>query len=101
MIPGKLVPGMGGAMDLLVGAKKAIVAMEHTARGKHKILTKCNLPLTAKGAVNLIVTEMAVIEITESGLLLTEVRNGHTVAEVIAATEAKLIISENLQGGQE
>jgi len=92
MIPGKLVPGMGGAMDLLVGAKRVIVAMEHTAKGNHKILKECNLPLTAPACVSLIVTEMAVIEVVPEGLLLKELRNGYTLEEVQAATEAKLIV---------
>ena len=92
MIPGKMVPGMGGAMDLLIGAKRVIVAMEHTAKGAHKILRQCNLPLTAKGVVDLIVTEMAVIKVTDAGFVLTEVRNGYTVEDVQAATEAKLIV---------
>jgi acetate CoA/acetoacetate CoA-transferase beta subunit len=92
MIPGKMVPGMGGAMDLLVGAKQVIVAMEHTAKGSHKILQQCNLPLTAKGVVDLIITEMAVIKVTDEGLVLTEVRNGYTVEDVQSATEAKLIV---------
>jgi len=92
MIPGKLVPGMGGAMDLLIGAKKVVVAMEHTAKGNPKILKECNLPLTAKAEVDLIVTEMAVIKVTPEGLLLTEVRNGYSVEDVIAATEAELIV---------
>ena len=92
MIPGKLVPGMGGAMDLLTGAKKVIVAMEHTAKGSHKILKECSLPLTAKSAVDLIITEMAVISVTDKGLVLTELCNGYTLEEVIEATEAKLIV---------
>jgi acetate CoA/acetoacetate CoA-transferase beta subunit len=97
MIPGKMVPGMGGAMDLVVGAKKVIIAMEHTAKGKHKILNQCKLPLTAAGQVNLIVTEMAVIEVTDKGLILKELGPEATVKDVKAATEAKLIISEDLK----
>jgi len=98
MIPGKMVPGMGGAMDLLTGAEKVIVAMEHTAKGAPKILKQCTLPLTAKSAVDLIITEMAVIQVTEQGLLLTEVGEGYTLDDVIDATEAELIIAEVLQG---
>ena len=96
MIPGKLVPGMGGAMDLLRGAKKVIVAMEHTAKGAAKILKECTLPLTAPEAVDLIITEMAVIEVTPEGLLLKEVRGDYTVEQVQEATEAELILGENL-----
>ena len=92
LIPGKLIPGMGGAMDLLCGAKKVIVAMEHTAKGTPKILKQCTLPLTAPKAVNLIITEMAVIEVTDKGLLLKEVRGDYTAEQVQAATEAELII---------
>ena len=97
MIPGKKTPGMGGAMDLLVGAKKVILAMEHTAKGNPKILKKCTLPLTAKGQVNMIITEMGVMEITPEGIVLTEINPEFTVADVQAATEAPLIISPNLK----
>ena len=100
MIPGKLVPGMGGAMDLLTGAKRVIVAMEHTAKGAPKILKECNLPLTAKNAVDLIITEMAVIKVTDKGLVLKELLNGYTVEEVQSSTESQLIIDTTLnQGG--
>jgi 3-oxoacid CoA-transferase B subunit len=97
IIPGKMVPGMGGAMDLLVGAKKVIIAMTHTSRGKVKILKKCTLPFTAVKQVNMIVTELGVMEITDEGILLTEIAPGVTVDEVQEVTEAKLIISENLK----
>ena len=97
MIPGKKTPGMGGAMDLLVGAKKVILTMEHTAKGNHKILKKCKLPLTAAGQVNMIITEMGVMEITPKGILLTEINPEFTVEQVQEATEATLIISDNLK----
>jgi len=97
LIPGKMIPGMGGAMDLLSGAKKVIVAMEHTAKGAPKILKQCTLPLTASEAVDLIVTEMAVIEVTPEGLLLKEVRDDYTLEQVLEATEADLILSEHLK----
>lgn len=97
MIPGKKVPGMGGAMDLLEGAKKIILTMEHTAKGAPKILKKCTLPLTAKGKVNMIITEMGVMEITPEGIVLTEINPEFTVEDVQAATEATLIISKDLK----
>ena len=98
MIPGKMVPGMGGAMDLLTGAKKVIVAMEHTAKDEEaKILKKCNLPLTARNQVDMIITEMAVIEVTKDGLLLKEIGEGFTLDDVIRLTEADLIVSDSLK----
>lgn len=97
IIPGKKVPGMGGAMDLVVGAKKVIIAMEHTANGKPKILKKCTLPLTAAKEVDLIVTELAVIQVTSKGLELTEIASNTTVETVQRLTEAQLIISSNLK----
>ena len=95
-IPGKMVPGMGGAMDLVVGAKKVIIAMTHTQKGAHKILEKCTLPLTAYKQVNLIITELAVIEVTDKGLVLKELGPNATLESVIAATGAKLIIPETI-----
>lgn len=97
IVPGKMVPGMGGAMDLVTGAKKVIVAMMHTGKGQPKILKKCNLPLTAKGKVNLIVTELCVIEVTKEGLVLKEIHKDTTIDEVKSLTEAELIVSENLK----
>ena len=97
IIPGKKCPGMGGAMDLVVGAKKVIVAMEHTAKGAHKILKKCKLPLTAQKVVSMIITEMGVIEVTPNGLVLKEIHPEFTVEQVQAATEATLTISPDLK----
>ncbi len=92
MVPGKMVPGMGGAMDLVAGAKSVIVAMVHTARGAHKIVPQCTLPLTATRRVSLIVTEMAVIEPTERGLVLKERGPGVSVEDIVKATGAALIV---------
>ena len=97
IIPGKRMPGMGGAMDLVVGAKKVIVAMEHTAKGAHKILKKCTLPLTAAKCIDMIITEMAVINVTPSGLELVEYNPEFTKEQIQEATGAKLKISPNLK----
>jgi acetate CoA/acetoacetate CoA-transferase beta subunit len=96
MIPGKMVPGMGGAMDLVTGAKRVIVAMQHTAKGKPKIVNKCSLPLTSVRPVDLVVSELAVIGFPEGRATLLERGPGVTVEQVIAGTEAKLALPEQI-----
>ncbi|MGB6128136.1 MAG: 3-oxoacid CoA-transferase subunit B [Psychrilyobacter sp.] len=97
IIPGKMVPGMGGAMDLVVGAKKVIIAMTHTAKGKAKILKECTLPVTAIGEVNLIITELGVMEISDKGIVLKEIAENVSIEEIQNNTEAKLIIDKDLK----
>lgn len=97
-IPAKGGPGMGGGMDLVTGAKRVIVAMEHTRRdGTPKIMPRCTMPITAKGEVDLIVTDMAVIEVTKEGLVLREVAPGVSVSDVIANTGARLVVPDDVR----
>jgi acetate CoA/acetoacetate CoA-transferase beta subunit len=96
MIPGKMVPGMGGAMDLVTGAKRVVVAMQHTAKGQSKIVKACSLPLTSARPVDLVVTDLAVIAFPEGRATLVEIADGVTVDQVLAATEAELIVPEQV-----
>jgi acetate CoA/acetoacetate CoA-transferase beta subunit len=96
MIPGKMVPGMGGAMDLVSGAKRVIVAMQHTAKGASKIVKKCTLPITSVRAVDLVVTELAVIAFEDGHAVLLETGPGISSAQVVAATEADLVVPKQI-----
>ena len=95
-IPGKMVPGMGGAMDLVSGAKRVIIAMQHAAKGKSKIVVKCNLPLTSSRPVDLVVTDLAVVGFAGGKATVLETAPGVSIAEVIAVTEADLVIPEHV-----
>jgi len=101
IVPGAKVAGMGGAMDLVVGAKKVIIAMLHTQKGSHKILEKCTLPLTAEKCVSMIVTEMGVMEVTPEGIMVTELHPDYSKEDIQAATGCKLIFSPNLKAMEE
>lgn len=97
LIPNKFAPGMGGAMDLVVGSKKVIVAMEHTAKGKVKIVKKCDLPLTAYKEVNVIITERCVFNVTEDGLLLSEINPMFTIDDIKNSVTAEFEVADNLK----
>ncbi len=101
IVPGAKVAGMGGAMDLVVGAKKVIIAMLHTQKGQPKILEECTLPLTAQKCVNMIVTEMGVMEVTPEGIVVTELHPDYTREDIQAATGCKLIFSPDLKAMEE
>ena len=96
MIPGKMVPGMGGAMDLVSGAKRVVVAMQHTAKGRPKIVKQCSLPLTSLRPVDLVVTELAVIAFPDARATLVETAPGVTANDVLASTEAELVVPEHV-----
>lgn len=97
MVPGKMVPGMGGAMDLVSGARRVIVAMQHSAKGQSKIVPACTLPITSVRRVSLVVTDLAVIEPTEAGLVLKETAPGVSVDDVLNATAGRLIMSDQVR----
>lgn len=96
LVPGVMVPGMGGAMDLVTGAKRVIVAMTHTAKGAPKVVRRCSLPLTSMRRVDLVVTDLAVIEPTDGGLVLRETAPGVSIEDVLRATEATLVVPDEV-----
>lgn len=97
LIPGEFIPGIGGAMDLVIGAKRVIVAMEHTSKDKVKIVKKCDLPLTATNEVDLVVTERCVLKVTQKGLLLTDINPMFTVEDIKKTITAEIIVDQNLK----
>ena len=97
MVPGKMIPGMGGAMDLVTGARRVIVAMTHRSPGGAKLVRRCSLPITSIRRIDLVVTEMAVIQPSDAGLVLLETMPGVRVADVIAATDARLLLAPQLR----
>ncbi|MEE0515006.1 MAG: 3-oxoacid CoA-transferase subunit B [Emergencia sp.] len=101
IVPGKKVAGMGGAMDLVTGAKRVIITMMHTQKGAHKILKKCTLPLTAEKCVDLIITEMGVMEVREDGIWVTELHPDYTKEDIQAATDCELHFDPNMKAMEE
>jgi acetate CoA/acetoacetate CoA-transferase beta subunit len=96
MIPGKMVPGMGGAMDLVAGARRVVIAMQHSAKGKSKIVKRCSLPVTATRIVDLLVTDMAVVRFDDGRAILAERAPGVSVADIVAQTEAELTVPDQV-----
>jgi acetate CoA/acetoacetate CoA-transferase beta subunit len=97
MIPGKMVPGMGGAMDLVTGAKRVVVAMQHSAKGKSKVVKECTLPITSVRSVDLVVTELAVISFPDGRATLIETAPGVSMAQILEATDAELVVSSEVR----